>query len=617
MNETQKLIVLGQDGAIPYIIADGMAHGHLPNFARLAQIGVFSRILPHPSAVTPGNWAHVSTGALPWTTGISEFALHRVGEPFTDRVHAFGREECQAQTAWEALGKRGLRSATISYPHGRPRAGDFHAAIGGDGAPGEFCPFTTVARSRGLFTDNLEPGDPYGWREHERLVLDKADAAAVIIGPKAAGEIQPWLDLSATLVEGGWVRFTKRDDGQVLGKARAGEWSPWIECAGRHGDVELTCEFRIRPVVADASGRRLALYVSALQAKDAFADPAELSASLRRDLGPYTEPLSISSLVTGWIDPQGMIEEFRAQALWQARAALHLTRDLGYAAVFTKWHAFDKFYHFFFQKIDTQSPLYCPEEFEYYEGIHQQILQVADEMVGVVLGDMTSETLLLVISDHGLMPSRRHLYLNNFLANRGYLATTGDPDARGQIRVDWRRTRAVAHPFTQVWINTKGRDPDGTVNPGDEYESLRDEIIAALRDWKDPDTGQHIMSQVFRIEDGAPYGLGAPTDGDIRFFCCPGYSVFRTTAVTADRREVAPARGPFLGDHGSCLPTARLGRGSETAMLFMAGPRVRQGYSRPNPMRISDILPTALTCLGWPLPQHSEGGVAMDCLEVS
>lgn len=268
----------------------------------------------------------------------------------------------------------------------------------------------------------------------------------------------------------------------------------------------------------------------------------------------------------------------------------------------------------FFQKIDAESPLFQEEEFAYYEGIHQAILRAADEMVGVVLDGLPPDTVLAVVSDHGLLPSRRHLYLNNFLANRGYLVATGEPDRQGRLQVDWGRTRAVAHPFTQIWLNTRGRDPEGVVAPGAEREALREEIIAALRDWKDPDTGRHVMSQVFAVEDGAPYGLGAPTDGDIRFFCAPGYSVFRTTAVTADRQEIVTATGPYLGDHGSCLPTARLGRGSETAMLFLAGPGVRQGYERPYPLRITDVLPTACAALDWPMPAESEGGVARDCL---
>jgi hypothetical protein len=57
-----------------------------------------------------------------------------------------------------------------------------------------------------------------------------------------------------------------------------------------------------------------------------------------------------------------------------------------------------------------------------------------------------------------------------------------------------------------------------------------------------------------------------------------------------------------------------VGRGSEEGVLFMAGPGVRRRYRRRFPLRMTDVLPTALTALDWPFPRDSEGGVAMDCL---
>ncbi|MBN1347046.1 MAG: alkaline phosphatase family protein [Phycisphaerae bacterium] len=614
MTHTGKLIVLGQDGAIPYLVAEGMASGALPNFARLAARGVFAKVLPHPSGVTPGNWAHVSTGALPWTTGISEFALHRIGSPYTDYIDAFQRPECAAETLWETLARHGRRSATISYPHGRPRSDRHHAAIGGHGAPGESAPYTTVCRSRGLFSNRVTPADPYRWAEHELLPVDQAGRVTIAVGPLDELD-SPWLTLGLELIEGNRVRITCSDTGRTLPEISAGQWTPWIECSGHWEDREVACEFRVRPTVVETAARRLALYVGALQLRDAFGDPTDLTAGLRKKLGPYTEPLNISALLTGWIDPDGLMDEFRQQAVWQARAAVELTQRMGYAAVFSKWHAFDKFYHFFFQRIDPDSPLFQPDTFDYYERIHQSILRIADEMVGIVLDAVDDDTLLAVLSDHGLMPSRRSVNVNNYLADNGFLATKHSATEGRKIEIDWSKTCAVAHPFSQIWINKKCCDPDGIVERGAEYERARDEVIAALRDWKDPLTGKHVMTHVFRGEDGAFYGLGAPTDGDIRFYCQPGYSVFRSVQPTPDGQAVTDAQGPYLGDHGSCEPTARLGRGSETAMCFLAGPGVRPGYERRYPLRISDVLPTALTALRWPLPANSEGGVAMDCLE--
>ena len=44
--------------------------------------------------------------------------------------------------------------------------------------------------------------------------------------------------------------------------------------------------------------------------------------------------------------------------------------------------------------------------------------------------------------------------------------------------IDWYSTKAYADPhveiFNTIWINLKGREPQGIVEPGTEYEELRD-----------------------------------------------------------------------------------------------------------------------------------------------
>ena len=52
--------------------------------------------------------------------------------------------------------------------------------------------------------------------------------------------------------------------------------------------------------------------------------------------------------------------------------------------------------------------------------------------------------------------------------------------------VDWPRTRAFSTGTTAVgyvYLNLEGRDPQGTVPAGREYERLREEIMAALAQW--------------------------------------------------------------------------------------------------------------------------------------
>ena len=59
--------------------------------------------------------------------------------------------------------------------------------------------------------------------------------------------------------------------------------------------------------------------------------------------------------------------------------------------------------------------------------------------------------------------------------------------------LDWSRTRAFSTGTTAVgyvYLNLEGRDPQGTVSAGREYERLREEIMAALAQW--PAVGQAI-----------------------------------------------------------------------------------------------------------------------------
>jgi hypothetical protein len=311
-----------------------------------------------------------------------------------------------------------------------------------------------------------------------------------------------------------------------------------------------------------------------------------------------------------------MLGEFRYQGLWHAKAALQLVNAMGYQAVFTKWHALDKFYHPFFNKIDPISPLYKSSEYARYEKIHQGILKIADEMIGLVLDGMKKDTIFCAISDHGLMASAKKAWVNNYFVKHGIITMkkTWKHEYWWQ-NVDWKRTKAIMLPFVIIWVNLKGRNPEGSVRPGAEYEKVRDEVISLLRDWKDPGTGEHVMAEAFKTEDGAFYGLGGEFDGDVRFFTTPGYSVYRSNYVTRGGRLLTPVTFPFTGDHGNCKGTVKFGRGSETAMFAACGSGLKKGVMRKHPIRLCDALPTLCKAAGLEAPGQSEGAAICDLLD--
>jgi predicted AlkP superfamily phosphohydrolase/phosphomutase len=68
--------------------------------------------------------------------------------------------------------------------------------------------------------------------------------------------------------------------------------------------------------------------------------------------------------------------------------------------------------------------------------------------------------------------------------------------------IDWSRTQAYSlGNVGQICLNVAGREPQGCVQPGEEYEQLRDAIIARLYELRDPETGEQVVEQVYRREE--------------------------------------------------------------------------------------------------------------------
>src|SRR4029453_19255445 len=108
----------------------------------------------------------------------------------------------------------------------------------------------------------------------------------------------------------------------------------------------------------------------------------------------------------------------------------------------------------------------------------EELYQGLDAIVSDTLARLGPDDVLVVMSDHGFTSWRRAFHLNSWLRDNGYLALinptlTEDP---GRFpKVDWPRTRAYALGLNGLYVNVKGREKDGIVEPG-ARESLAAEI---------------------------------------------------------------------------------------------------------------------------------------------
>ena len=92
------------------------------------------------------------------------------------------------------------------------------------------------------------------------------------------------------------------------------------------------------------------------------------------------------------------------------------------------------------------------------------------------------DTLLMVVSDHGFCSFQRGVNLNAWLRDEGYLVLKDGAETSDDWfeKVDWEKTKAFTLGLTGIFINRKGRERVGQVEPGEELDSLCKEIKEKL-----------------------------------------------------------------------------------------------------------------------------------------
>jgi len=164
--------------------------------------------------------------------------------------------------------------------------------------------------------------------------------------------------------------------------------------------------------------------------------------------------------------------------------------------------------------------------------------------------------------------------------------------------IDWSRTRVYApSSHGPLYLNVRGREPQGIVEPGAPYERLRDEVIAALLEARDSNTGRPLFAWVRRGEEvyQGPYATPPP---DLVFE--PADWRYKVVTGFHSHPLVRPNRHRRVGyvEHGWHTPWG---------IVALTGPGVRPGTLEE--ASITDIAPTVLYLLDEPIPDDLNGEV--------
>jgi predicted AlkP superfamily phosphohydrolase/phosphomutase len=331
-------------------------------------------------------------------------------------------------------------------------------------------------------------------------------------------------------------------------------------------------------------------------------------------------------------DLEGFLDALYRLTDVQEQLVLQMVEEHDPSTLVFVYDDLDRVMHFFWRQMDEAHPRHeeaAPRVknaiLEYYRRLEQGI-----ETLRQAMGP---ETDLCVLSDHGFGPLHTDVYLNRVFADWGLLAPlplakeiTEKPlwkraakavipqSARTWLRknvkpsplgsplgfVDWGKTRAFYTSVSgrSVYVNLKGRQPHGIVEPGAEYEAIRSEIKERLLGLKDPETGMPVAKAVYTREEvyHGPYTEQAPDlviQEDGRY------------AYRVDWREeaFAPASQYGVDKSGSHRPLG---------VLILHGPSFKAAAL--DGARLEDVTPTLLHALGHPVGDDMDGRVIAEAL---
>jgi predicted AlkP superfamily phosphohydrolase/phosphomutase len=312
-----------------------------------------------------------------------------------------------------------------------------------------------------------------------------------------------------------------------------------------------------------------------------------LSPSLDKAVYPASFLPTLKSL--GYIvdaDPW-KARESKEQALKEVNAALDARiRTLFYLLEKETWdylhvHVMetDRLHHFLWQQMAEGHPLYSPAFYDVYKRI--------DDMLGELASKLGDDTTLMWMADHGFCTIKQEVYVNHWLAQHGWLRLLHIPPdrAKGLDEID---SSSVAYSLDpgRVFIRVRGREKDGCVAPGAEYEALRQEIAAAALQLRDPASGEPIFQAAFKREEiyQGPYLehaadlILAPYDG-----FDPKGTLFKDTLT-------------YKGDELVGMHTF------DDAMFYVGAHSIA-----PTRFSVLDVMPTILKVMDVPAPADLDG----------
>ncbi len=407
-------------------------------------------------------------------------------------------------------------------------------------------------------------------------------------------------------------------------------WEILSAAGSRVGIMNVPITYPPKPVNGFVIGGMLS------PAGGAFTYPHDLLGRYEEDLQPYRIAPSVQYKEG---NEESFIADLEELVDRRSQYALRLMEDHRYEFLMFHFQATDVLQHALWKLVDRSHPRYDGDAALRHGPRFQSVFRRIDDTVGQMMDRLDDESTVIVMSDHGFGPLHYTVNVNLFLLDRGLLQLKGgawtqlktnlfragltpasfwhliervglqnyvwqvSKSTRNRIvsrflsfdDVDWERTVAysIGH-VGQIYLNRKGREPDGIVGPGEEYEVARRRVMEELQGLRHPESGESLVDDLVP-GDRVVHGPYASRGADLHLVL-DGYRAIAFPLFAADHRIIT---SQIRGDSGCHR---------RHGLLIAWGEGIRPGGDVTG-ARIMDLAPTILHLMGLPVPDDMDGRV--------
>ncbi|MEM2970132.1 MAG: alkaline phosphatase family protein [Candidatus Bathyarchaeia archaeon] len=299
--------------------------------------------------------------------------------------------------------------------------------------------------------------------------------------------------------------------------------------------------------------------------------------------------LEVETLEAVETDPNLFFERVNEITDAMAEVSLYLLRQEKWDFFMPVFMGLDRIQHFFWKCIDPSHPKYHENK---YGKLVKDFYVKVDKIIGEFIKSVDEDTIVMLVSDHGFCPVHTEVFVNNYLEEEGFLTTESG-------KIDLEKSKAVSYGYGDIWLNVKGREPKGLINPGEEYETTRNQIIACLN--KITINGKKPIKNVRKREEiwWGPYLNEAP---DLNIIFTIGYQAARRPEILNKNKlkQYVNNNPRWSGGHdGTHDPEDVPG------IIGILGPGITAG--KEVKLHLWDVTTTILNLMNIPVPSDMDG----------